>query len=194
MADSKKTSAYDKVALHVSLYWLTIDQHYDHLYQQLNQWQNDMINKINETCKNSIITLTTCNVIQEPVTEYRPLVLCELISPHLLNYSQQTVSPLVYEYEQAMKDGTWNWNKLPDEHQNSTALKVANIDGQLVSFDNRRLLAAQNLGLTLIPIIKIHLDDIKPGTTTTWRKLFERRLKQSKLPSQGTRTKPTVKE
>jgi len=55
----------------------------------------------------------------------------------------------------------------------------------LVSFDNRRLYSAQDLRLKRIPIIKVNLDDTRPTTNMTWRKVFQNRLKQSKLTPEG---------
>ncbi|CAF1629652.1 unnamed protein product, partial [Didymodactylos carnosus] len=62
-----------------------------------------------------------------------------------LNFSQSTVSYTSISYETKMKDGTWNWNKFSDDHEAVSALKVADIDGQLVTLDGRRLLVIQKL-------------------------------------------------
>jgi hypothetical protein len=80
-------------------------------------------------------------------------------------------------------------------------LTVAEVDGQLVSFDNRRLLAAQNAELKQVGIQRVNLTDIKPGTTITWQESLNRRLNSSpkgsglpkvQLPNEGTPEKPTV--
>ncbi|CAF1439392.1 unnamed protein product, partial [Didymodactylos carnosus] len=57
-----------------------------------------------------------------------------------------TINCILYiSYETKMKDGTWNWNKFSDDHEAVSALKVADIDGQLVTLDGRRLLVIQKL-------------------------------------------------
>ncbi len=137
--------------------------------------------------------------LKNPLATMDPLGL-EMVDPSTINYSQAYVTGETTDYEQAMKDGTWDWNRFPDDHQNSSALKVAEIDGQLVSFDNRRLLAAQNAGLEEVPIVRVNLDDIKPGTNITWGKSLKKRLFSSpgkeypkiQLPEKGTPDKPKV--
>ncbi|CAF1629647.1 unnamed protein product, partial [Didymodactylos carnosus] len=66
------------------------------------------------------------------------------------------------------------WNKFSDDHEAVSALKVADIDGQLVTLDGRRLLVAQNAELKFVPILIVQLDDRRTGTNHTWRKAFEK--------------------
>jgi RHS repeat-associated protein len=129
-----------------------------------------------------------------------PLGLAEMVDPNTLNYSQAYVSGQTETYEQAMKDGTWDWNRRPDTHADPSALRVVEVDGQLVSLDNRRLLAAQNAGLKEVPIVKVGLDDDMPGGGK-YRKNLSRKLNSApkgsglpkiQLPPTGTSAKPTV--
>ena len=127
--------------------------------------------------------------------------LAEMIDPSLLNYSQGYVNGQTEAYEKAMKDGTWDWNKFPDDHQTPSGLRVVEVDGELVSLDNRRLLAAQNAGLAEVPIIKVLPDDAMLGGGTYGKNLKVKLnsrpknrpdLPKIKLPETGTKTKPTV--
>ncbi len=125
---------------------------------------------------------------------FQPILISEWIDPFKVHFSQSTVDGITYlDYKSRMMANEWIWDRHPDEHQASSALRVAFINEHLVSFDNRRLYAAQDLRLKRIPIIKVNLDDIRPTTNMTWRKAFENRLKQSKLPSEGTSKQPFLK-
>ena len=48
-----------------------------------------------------------------------------MIDPALLNYWQAYDTGKTTEYEAAMRVGTWDWNKFPDAHPQSSALNVA---------------------------------------------------------------------
>jgi hypothetical protein len=125
---------------------------------------------------------------------FQPILLSEWIDPFKINFSQTTVHGNTYlDYKISMQIGRWVWDRHPDERQKSSALKVAQINGHFVSFDNRRLLAAQENHLKYVPIIKVNLDDLRPTTSMTWRKAFENRLRQSKLPLEGTSAQPSLK-
>ena len=120
----------------------------------------------------------------------------EWVAPSSLNFSQGYVDDKVYEYEQLMRDGQWDWDRSP--------LKVATVDGVDVSLDNRRLLAAQRAGIDKVPEVKIervNLDDKMPGGGTYAgnlnKKLNSRPPKRPdlpkiKLPSTGTSTQPQI--
>ncbi|MEH6420863.1 RHS repeat-associated core domain-containing protein [Pseudomonas sp. CGJS7] len=73
------------------------------------------------------------------------LPLAPLISPFQVNFSQRTVSSNVIKYTEDMAAGLWNWS-------GSNALRVMEREGRWVSFDNRRLLAAQKAGVDAIPV------------------------------------------
>lgn len=139
--------------------------------------------------------------VSDPLSRTDPLGLIEWADPSTINYSQAYVTGQTATYEQAMRDGTWDWNRRSRSGTNVAVLTVAEVDGQLVSFDNRRLLAAQNAGMKRVGIQKINLADIKPGTSITWEESLRRRLNSSpehsglpevQLPSNGTSEKPKV--
>jgi RHS repeat-associated protein len=130
-----------------------------------------------------------------------PLGLVEWVDPRTVNFSQAYVTGETEAYERAMRDGSWDWDRTSKKGNKVAVLTVAEVDGQLVSFDNRRLLAAQNAELSRVPVQRVNLDDIKPGTNTTWRKSLEKRLNSRpkgsglprvQLPPSGTSQKPTV--
>lgn len=124
----------------------------------------------------------------------QPILISEWIDPLKIHFSQSTIhGHTSLDYRMRMKTGKWMWNRHPDEHPASSALRVALINGHYVSFDNRRLYAAQDLCLKRIPVVQVNLDDVRPKTMMTWRKSFENRLKTSKLPAEGTSTQPQLK-
>jgi len=49
------------------------------------------------------------------------------------------------------------------------------IDGQLVSYDNRRIAAARMAGLPEVPYEKVDPSALFPGSKRTWAQQFERR-------------------
>lgn len=74
------------------------------------------------------------------------------------------------------------------------------VDGQLVTYDNRRLLAAQNAGLTSLEVEVIDPNSIHPDSTTgkTWSQKFKERFNDIRnrraggvVPDQGLKAKPT---
>ena len=88
------------------------------------------------------------------------LVLIE-VDPSTINYSQRTVSEVrafdVNKYE---------------------PIRVIEVDGQLVSYDNRRLLAAQNANLGTLTVDLLDKNDVaisKKGKQTTWWQKFQKR-------------------
>jgi hypothetical protein len=79
---------------------------------------------------------------------FQPILISEQIDPFQINFSQSTVHrDTCLDYKISMMMVQWVWDRFPEEHQASSALRVACINGQLVSFDNRRLYAAQELRL-----------------------------------------------
>lgn len=93
----------------------------------------------------------------------------EWANPEDLNFSQRTVSP--NDYVEKMRSGEWDWQRP------GTALKVMEIDGQLVSYDNRRLDAAREVGRPVI-IERVDPNAVHPDSTTgrTWAEQFRRRM------------------
>ncbi|MFE3017103.1 DUF6531 domain-containing protein [Streptomyces sp. NPDC059256] len=93
----------------------------------------------------------------------------EWANPDELNFSQRTVSP--NDYVEKMRSGEWDWRRP------GTALKVMEVDGQLVSYDNRRLDAAREVGRPVI-IERVDPNAVHPDSTTgrTWAEQFRRRM------------------
>ena len=88
------------------------------------------------------------------------LVLIE-VAPSTINYSQRTVSEI----------RVFDINKYEP-------IRVIEVDGQLVSYDNRRLLAAQNANLGSLTVDLLDKNDIaisKEGKQTTWWQRFQKR-------------------
>ena len=125
---------------------------------------------------------------------YQPIIISQWMDPWKIHFSQSSVhGETCLTYQTRMMAHMWIWDRFPDEHQASSPIRIAFINEHFVSFDNRRLYAAQESQLKRIPVIQVNLDDIRPTTTMTWRKAFENRLKQSKLPPEGTETQPMLK-
>lgn len=113
-------------------------------------------------------------------------------SPAEINYSQRTVSENVQAYTEDMRAGQWDWTR-------SGPLRVLERDGQLVSYDNRRLLAAQTAKLDRVPIQIVDERAQVPGGTRTWGEAFESRFNDPRnvaaggpVPATGLKTKPTI--
>jgi RHS repeat-associated protein len=104
--------------------------------------------------------------------------LAEWVDPDLINFSQRTVSP--NNFAQSMRDGTWDWNRP------GTALRVIERDGQLVSYDNRRLDAAREVRAEdptyRVKIERLDPNALMPAKTTgmTWDQAFEKRMKRKR--------------
>jgi RHS repeat-associated protein len=93
----------------------------------------------------------------------------EWVDPQTINFSQRTVSP--HDYAQLMREGQWDWNRP------GTALRVIDVGGQLVSYDNRRLDAAREVG-DPVRVSRVNPDDAFPDSTTgkTWWDKFKQRF------------------
>ncbi|WP_151636244.1 RHS repeat-associated core domain-containing protein [Noviherbaspirillum aerium] len=104
------------------------------------------------------------------------------IDPNTINYSQSWVSP--NDYVEVMFKKGWIGDPL----------NVINRDGVLVSFDNRRLAAAQSLGLKEVPVNMVAGSSAYPKSTTgkTWDVAFNERLKKNGLGQYGTPEKPAI--
>lgn len=91
------------------------------------------------------------------------------VDPESINFSQRTVSP--HDYAQQMQQGLWDWNRP------GTALRVIEVGGQLVTYDNRRLDAAREVG-DPVRVQRVNPDDPFPGSTTgkTWWDKFKQRF------------------
>ena len=128
-----------------------------------------------------------------PVSWIDPLGLkCGEADPKDINFSQRTVSGNVKKYTEDMKGGNWDWEK-------SGPIRVMDVDGQLVSYDNRRLMAAQMAGLDSIPIEVVDANAIMPGSKKTWGQAFNKRFNDKrnikaggKVPRNGLKGMPEV--
>jgi len=74
-----------------------------------------------------------------------------------------------------------------------------NSNGQLVTYDNRRVMAAQNAGLEKIPVEVVDPEDMMPGSKRTWGQAFTRRFNDPRnielggpVPTQGLSQQPMI--
>lgn len=88
------------------------------------------------------------------------------VNPNDINYSQRTVSEIrVFD---------------PSKYK---PINVIIVDGQMVTYDNRRLLAAQNAGLNTLEINTVEADELFPLSEKkkTWWDKFKKRYKDKKI-------------
>jgi RHS repeat-associated protein len=83
-----------------------------------------------------------------------------VVDPMNINYSQRTVSQI----------------RIWDASKYTKPIDVIVFDGQMVSYDNRRLLAAQNAGLESLEVNVVNGDDIMPGSKSTWSDKFKKTI------------------
>ncbi|EDT1622778.1 type IV secretion protein Rhs, partial [Salmonella enterica subsp. enterica] len=127
---------------------------------------------------------------QNPLSWIDPLGLTgEWVNPKDINFSQRTISP--HDYAEIMRNGGWDWDRSP--------LRVIDIDGQLVSYDNRRLDAALEAGLDKVKVIRIDPNAPHPDSSTgkTWLQKFRERFRDRRnikaggiLPDKGLNSRP----
>ena len=86
------------------------------------------------------------------------------VNPNGINYSQRTVSEIrVFD---------------PSKYK---PINVIIVDGQMVTYDNRRLLAAQNAGLNTLEINTVEADELFPlSEKNTWWDKFKERYKDDR--------------
>ena len=81
------------------------------------------------------------------------------VNSNNINYLQRTVSEIrvfdVNKYE---------------------PIRVMYADGQLVSYDNRRLISVQNAQLDKLKVDLVNENDIMPVSKKTWKKHFKKRF------------------
>lgn len=72
-------------------------------------------------------------------------------------------------------------------------------NGQLVSYDNRRLLVAREAGLSEVPVEMVEPNAIMPGSKKTWEKQYRKRFRDGRnqafggdVPNTGLSTEPVV--
>lgn len=94
----------------------------------------------------------------------------ELVDPESVSFTQRTIGEEVFEYADDMLNGRWDWSR-------SGPLRVTEVNGRFVSYDNRRLAAARLAGLREVPIQRVNLDEVipVPNARKTWRQAFEQR-------------------
>jgi hypothetical protein len=110
----------------------------------------------------------------------------------MISFSQRTIAH--NNYADLMRAGEWDWSR-PD-----AALRVLDVDGQLVTYDNRRLDAALETNVKKVPITIVNPNDPHPDSTTgkTWSDKFNQRFNDIRnkraggiVPRNGIRTRPT---
>ena len=123
------------------------------------------------------------------------------VNPFSLNFSQRTMSRHTKNCI-SLKDTTESMKGYGYDLSKGDPLNVMDVDGQLISYDNRRLLAAQNAELKKVPINVVNPDDVHPDSTTgkTWRQQFDKRRNDKRnrasggsVPEQGLKAKPLCK-
>jgi RHS repeat-associated protein len=115
----------------------------------------------------------------------------EWINPESINFSQRTVSP--NNYADLMASGKWDWER------QGTALRVMDVDGQLVTYDNRRLDAAREFGSDKVLVERVNANDPFPDNPKyTWAQAFEDRRTDNRnikaggvVPERGLKDRPS---
>ncbi|MEO6994745.1 MAG: hypothetical protein ABI273_14145, partial [Lacunisphaera sp.] len=110
------------------------------------------------------------------------------LNPFSINYSQRSVASNVEEYIEDMIAKRWDWNR-------SGPIRVMKQEGQWVSYDNRRLLAAQKARLKFVPVQVVQANEMM-SLRKTWLKAFTRRFNDARntprVPAGGLSTQPTI--
>ncbi len=114
------------------------------------------------------------------------------LNPAEINYSQRTVSENVKQYATDMAGGNWDWSR-------SGPIRVMQREGQWVSYDNRRLMAAQQARVESVPVKVVDPTAIMPGSKITWEQAFVRRFGDPRnvanggvVPNTGAPTQPAI--
>lgn len=148
------------------------------------------------------ITTNTNRKINKAISNYKKnkskqksdtlMAATRYVDPQEINFSQRTVGSDIYQYAKAMKEGKFDWNR-------SGPIIVMYQDGKLVSYDNRRLMAARMSGVKSIPVKVVDPNATMPGSTMTWGEALSKKLDSPKniktggtLPKHGTNDIPGV--
>ena len=116
----------------------------------------------------------------------------EWVDPNSINFSQRTIAD--NNYAELMNANQWDWERT------ESALRVMDVDGQLVTYDNRRLDAALESNTDQVPIQRVNPDDPFPDSTTgkTWSEKFQQRFSDPRnkraggtVPDEGISERPT---
>lgn len=96
----------------------------------------------------------------------------EWVDPKSINFSQRTISS--NDYAEIMKNNSWDWERSP--------LNVIDMDGQLVTYDNRQLDAAREAKLEKIAINRVDPYSPHPASSkgATWISKFKERFSDRK--------------
>ncbi|MEK0169764.1 RHS repeat-associated core domain-containing protein, partial [Pseudescherichia vulneris] len=115
----------------------------------------------------------------------------EWVNPNYINFSQRTIS--ANDYAEMMRNGQWDWNRSP--------LNVVDVNGQLVTYDNRRLDAALEADLDKVKVTIVDPYSPHPNSSTgkTWWEKFQQRFSDRRnikaggvVPDEGLSTRPTT--
>jgi len=138
--------------------------------------------------------------VSNPYSETDPFGLEVVwVNPSDINYTQRTISKTTSDGV-PLSEMTESMRKNGFDLSKGEPLNVMLVDGQLVSYDNRRLRAAQDANLTKVPVNIVDPDAVHPDSTTgkTWRQKFAERRNDKRnrraggvVPETGVKTKPT---
>ena len=105
-----------------------------------------------------------------------------MVDPRLINFSQSWVSP--NDYAAVMNQKGWFGDPL----------NVMIRDGQMVSFDNRRLDAALENKVDKVPVNIVDEESPYPKSTTgkSWNDAFDERLGRNGLGKYGASERPVI--
>lgn len=128
----------------------------------------------------------------DPLIAADPLGLTPIqwVDSNSVSYTQRSINRNAETYRGDMgRVGGWDWDR-------SGPLRVMNVNGQLVSYDNRRLWAAQmtrNVN-PKVPVIVVDPNGPSDVRGLTWAQAFKQRREDSRnkvpVPEQGVKTKP----
>ncbi len=138
--------------------------------------------------RNLATPLANPNLLTKPINP----IAAKGLAPSKINFSQRTVSGNVSQYVDDMVAGKWDWSR-------SGPIRIMKQDGKWVSYDNRRLMAAQQAGLKDIPFEVVDPKAIMPGSKKTWEQAFRKRFNDGRnldaggvVPSGGLSTQPSI--
>jgi RHS repeat-associated protein len=132
--------------------------------------------------------------VSDPTWSVDPYGLIEM-DPWTINFSQRSVGSNVREYAELMRQGQWDWSK-------GGPLRVMEVQGQYVSYDNRRLLAAQLAGQKSVPVTVVEPSAMVrvQKVWMTWTQAFAKRMRDDwdvrpgdPVSPQGYRRQPRIR-
>ncbi|TDR25234.1 RHS repeat domain-containing protein, partial [Hydromonas duriensis] len=114
------------------------------------------------------------------------------MDPKNINFSQRTVTGSgakgASTYAEKMQNNEWDWG------QEGSKIRVMNVGGQYVSYDNRRLAAARLAGKKCVPVGIVNANSPGPIKGKTWGQAFELRRNDPRnnpaVPPQGLNSLP----